>query len=141
MGHSYSHIDLHHAHAHSHYTFDPHQVHSPYSPVPNWDNNDTGFLPYPGVYAGMIYDADQYTGKLVNALKARGMWTNTLLVYSSDNGGVSVGHLAGNNYPLRGEKHGNWWGGMRVAAFVAGGLVPSSLAGTSSNLRVHVVDW
>lgn len=69
------------------------------------------------------------------------MWQNTLLVYSSDNGGVSVGNLAGNNYPLRGEKHSNWRGGMRVAAFVAGGLVPAALAGTSSNLRIHVVDW
>lgn len=38
------------------------QVHSPYSPVPNWDGNTTEFAPYPGVYAGMIYDADQYTG-------------------------------------------------------------------------------
>lgn len=49
------------------------------------------------------------------------MWDNMLLVYSSDNGGVSENGLAGINYPLRGEKHSNWNGGFRVAAFVSGG--------------------
>ena len=116
-------------------------VHSPYDAVPQWNNSCTGFAPYPGVYAGMVYEADLYTGKLVDALKSRGMWENTLLVYSSDNGGVSEHGLAGINYPLRGEKHSNWRGGYRVAAFVAGGLVPARLHGTTSNLRIHVVDW
>lgn len=117
-------------------------VHSPYTDVPNWDNNCTTYLPYPGVYAGMINDADAYTGKMVDALVANdNMWRNTLLVYASDNGGVSVGSLAGINYPLRGEKHSNWQGGYRVMAFVAGGLVPKSKQGTSSNLRISIVDW
>jgi arylsulfatase B len=49
-------------------------VHSPYDDVPNWNNSCTEFLPYPGVYAGMIYDSDQYTGKMVDALTATGMW-------------------------------------------------------------------
>ena len=40
-----------------------------------------------------------------------------------------------------GEKHSNWRGGYRVAAFVAGGLLPAKLAGTTTNLRIHVVDW
>ena len=116
-------------------------VHSPYSPVPHWDNDRTDFLPYPGVYAGMIQDADKWTGRLAAELKRRGMWQRTLMVYCSDNGGVSVHHLAGNNYPLRGEKHSNWNGGFRVLAFATGGLVPPALRGTSSNLRVSVVDW
>ena len=59
----------------------------------------------------------------------------------ADNGGVSENGLAGVNYPLRGEKHTNWAGGYRVAAFVSGGVVPAALRGTSSNLRLHVVDW
>lgn len=56
-------------------------------------------------------------------------------------GGVSMNGLAGINYPLRGEKHSNWQGGYRVMAFVAGGLVPESKQGTSSNLRISIVDW
>jgi arylsulfatase B len=54
-----------------------------------------------------------------------------------DSGGVS----AGVNYPLRGEKHTNWEGGMRVAAFVSGGFVPAALRGTSRDLIVHISDW
>lgn len=69
------------------------------------------------------------------------MWETTVVVYSSDNGGVSVGHLAGNNYPLRGEKHSNWHGGSRTASFVSGGLIPTSLRNSSSALRMHIVDW
>ena len=78
---------------------------------------------------------------MVALLKERGMWEMTLMVYSSDNGGVTMGKLQGNNYPLRGEKHSNWRGGYRVAAFIAGGMIPTGLRGTTSNLRVHVVDW
>lgn len=70
-------------------------VHSPYSPVPNWNDSTTAFPPYPGTYAGMIYEADVYMGRLVAALKQQDMWSNTLLVYCSDNGGVSEHGLAG----------------------------------------------
>ena len=73
-------------------------------------------------------------------LKKREMWDNTLMVYCSDNGGVSENHLSGINYPLRGEKHTNWAGGYKVASFISGGVVPSALRGTTSNVRLHVVD-
>ena len=42
---------------------------------------------------------------------------------------------------MRGEKHTNWNGGMRAAAFVSGGLIPPSLRGTSSIINCHIVDW
>lgn len=56
---------------------------------------------------------------------------------SADNGGTA----GGNNYPLRGFKRTNWEGGMRVAAFVSGGLIPTALRGTSNDQRFHIVDW
>ena len=52
-----------------------------------------------------------------------------------------VGTGSGINYPLRGEKHSNWDGGMRVAAFVSGGFVPEALRGTNNSHTSHVVDW
>lgn len=104
-------------------------VHSPYQKAPG---DPTG-----NVYRGMLWRADLFIGELVDALKAKGMWEKTLLVYYGDNGGVGPGI----NYPLRGEKHSNWEGAMRVAAFISGGLIPQKLRGTNSSVNMHVVDW
>lgn len=117
-------------------------VHSPYDPVPGFNCSTTAFEPpYKGVYAGMLHESDVWTGRIVEQLKQKGMWNNTLLVFSSDNGGVSENRLQGINFPLRGEKHGNWAGGYRATAFVSGGCVPPRLRGTRSNLRMSIVDW
>lgn len=85
----------------------------------------------------MLNEADIWIGKIADELKSNGMWDNTLIVYSSDNGGVTDGI----NYPLRGEKHSNWQGGMKVAAFVSGGLIPKNLRGTRNDINMHIVDW
>mmetsp|Transcript_56028 Transcript_56028/g.97788 ORF Transcript_56028/g.97788 Transcript_56028/m.97788 type:complete len:607 (+) Transcript_56028:71-1891(+) len=81
--------------------------------------------------------ADAWTDKIVQALKDRGMWNNTLVVYSSDNGGTEDG----NNYPLRGEKDTDFDGGFRANAFIAGGLLPKELHGTVNKALVHITDW
>ena len=88
-------------------------------------------------YEGLLWRADVFIGELVTLLKSRGMYDNTLIVYSADNGGVGQGI----NYPLRGEKHSNWEGAMRTAAFVSGGFIPSELRGTRDPHTVHSVDW
>ena len=115
-------------------------VHSPYNPVPGFDC-EAAVPPYPGVFAGMLNESDAYVGKIAALLKQKDYWANTLVVGSSDNGGVSIHGLAGINYPLRGEKHTTWAGGYRVAAFVSGGVVPKALHGSTSNLRLSIVDW
>ena len=38
-------------------------------------------------YAALANSLDSYVGRVVDALVARGMWDDTLLVFSSDNGG------------------------------------------------------
>ena len=86
-------------------------------------------------------------GAIVNLLKKKAMYENTLLIYSSDNGaGGGPPHLTpgtgtGLNWPFRGEKHTNWDGGLKAAAFISGGLVPAQLRGTSSDVNCHIVDW
>eukprot|EP01048_Picozoa_sp_COSAG05_P007312 COSAG05_NODE_512_length_9090_cov_33.937827_8_plen_530_part_00 len=104
-------------------------VHTPYDQAPG--------DPTSSIYRGMVWRADVYMGELVRVLHERQMWTNLFLVYSADNGGVG----SGVNYPLRGEKHSNWEGGLRTAAFVSGGLVPPALRGTNNTHNFHVVDW
>lgn len=58
-------------------------VHSPYDAVPGFDC-ETEYPPYPGVYAGMLNEADIYMGQLRTTLHQRKMWDNSLLVYCSD---------------------------------------------------------
>ena len=43
--------------------------------------------------------------------------------------------------PLRGGKYSPWEGGVRVAAFVSGGLLPPSVRGTKQTGLIHGCDW
>ena len=85
----------------------------------------------------MALGVDDGVGDLHEALRAKGMWDTTLLVMSSDNGGgVSS---ASTNYPLRGGKFTPFEGGVRVAAALGGGWVPSALRGRIANNFMHMV--
>ena len=46
---------------------------------------------------------DEAIGEIVNKLESTGMMNNTVIVYSSDNGGQALVGGA-SNYPLRGNK-------------------------------------
>lgn len=101
-------------------------------------------------YISSLYVLDNGIGNLTAALKAAGMWDNTLFVLTADNGGdcglpAFDGHGGApgfaSNFPLLGRKCTVWDGGTRTAAFVAGGLVPASLQGTTSSALMYVTDW
>ena len=73
-------------------------VHSPYNSVPRFNNSCTPDAAYEGVYAQMLHDVDDWMGQIITALKTKGMWANTLLVYTSDNGGVAADRKASANF-------------------------------------------
>ena len=55
---------------------------------------------------------DTSVGKVIKALKAKGMYNNSVIVFTTDNGGPAAG-LDGNsacNFPLRGMKTTLWEG-------------------------------
>ena len=82
----------------------------------------------------LMVGVDDMVGAVQAALEANSdMWNNTLLVYMSDNGGIKI--FGSTNGGLRGQKGSYYEGGVRVPAFLSGGVVSRSPA-----LRGHVID-
>ena len=80
--------------------------------------------PWPKVeknFAAMVSRLDRMVGSIVDKLKERGVYDNTLLVFTSDNGPHKEGghdaHFFDSNGPLRGAKRDLSEGGIRVPAF------------------------
>jgi len=72
------------------------------------------------VYAGLIESMDDAVGHLLDALKANGLDENTIVVFTSDNGGVVSGdHYSTSCLPLKGGKGYQWEGGIRIPYVVS----------------------
>ena len=93
-------------------------------------------------FEAMAAFADYSTGRIVDAIAARGVWNESLIVWQSDNGGqADLRYGGGSNFPLRGSK-GSWWeGGFRVAAMVSGGFLPPAVRGSHISAMTHTADW
>jgi arylsulfatase A-like enzyme len=70
------------------------------------------------VYGAMIRQLDRNVGRLMAELKAQGLDENTLVVFTSDNGGAHYIGLEGLNTPYRGWKATFYEGGVRVPFFM-----------------------
>lgn len=114
-------------------------------------------------YAAMTTYWDNMLGRITKKLKVKGMWNDTLMVLTTDNGGPTYwttpdvasnwpplvpgakkGYAHGggaNNWPLRGSKVSNWEGGTRGTSFVSGGFLPAKVRGTILEQKLHVTDW
>lgn len=96
-------------------------------------------------YAGMLTAADEGIGNVTAALKEYGLWENSLVVFTTDNGGpTEVCAVQGSsNFPLRGGKCTVWEGGTTGDGFLSGPYVaklklPSA---TTAEGIFHAVDW
>lgn len=70
------------------------------------------------VYAAMIRAADRAVGEIVASLEEQGIADNTLIIFSSDNGGASYVGFPEINAPYRGWKATFFEGGIRVPMFL-----------------------
>lgn len=89
-------------------------------------------------YAGMLAAMDEAIGQVVAALEEKKMLNNTLIIFSSDNGGPSPGTVTDNGQ-LRNGKGSLYEGGVRVCAFASWpGHIP---AGKIVEEPIHIIDW
>ncbi len=71
------------------------------------------------VYAGLVEAMDDAIGVVLDALKEHGVDDNTIVIFTSDNGGVASGDaFSTSNAPLRGGKGYQWEGGIREPYFI-----------------------
>ena len=70
------------------------------------------------VYAGMIRSLDRNIGRVLKALKDQGVDDNTLVIFTSDNGGANYIGINGLNDPYRGWKATFFDGGVHVPFFM-----------------------
>ena len=89
------------------------------------------------VYAAMTTYLDESLNNLTEALMHNGYWSNTILLFLSDNGGNPT--TGGYNWPLRGAKGTLWEGGIKSVSFITGGYLKK--VGIVSHALSHITDW
>jgi len=71
------------------------------------------------IYAGLVEHMDDAVGLVLSTLDELGLDENTIVVFTSDNGGVASGDaFSTSNLPLRGGKGYQWEGGIREPYFM-----------------------
>jgi len=90
------------------------------------------------VYAAMIRALDRGVGRVLEALREQGLEDNTLVIFTSDNGGAHYIGVPEVNQPYRGWKITFFEGGIRVPYFMKW---PAHIAaGSSFDAPVHHFD-
>lgn len=95
--------------------------HTPIQPPQDWlekvKQREEGISDQRAKLVALIEHLDDGIGKVVQSIKDQGVSEETLVVFTSDNGGqVSVG---ARNAPLHGGKQDMWEGGIRVSTCVS----------------------
>ncbi|KAK7104364.1 arylsulfatase I-like [Littorina saxatilis] len=89
------------------------------------------------IHCAMMAALDEGVGNVVQALKRKGTYDNTIILVMSDNGGPIKGGSV--NWPLRGEKKSVFEGGVRsYTVLKAPGLAETNVTWPG---MVHAIDW
>ena len=91
------------------------------------------------IYGGLVESMDDAVGHVLKALEELGLEKNTIVVFTSDNGGVAAGdNFSTSNRPLRGGKGYQFEGGIREPYFIK---VPWMEGGRSCSVPVTGTDF
>ena len=125
--------------------FTPVAVHNPITP-----DDDLAGKSAAGLYGDFIHELDRSVGRILEALDRKGVAEQTLVLFTSDNGGVAKPWMTDTlqtaainaglkiNGDLRGAKHDVWQGGFKVPFIVRWpGRAP---AGTSCAEMISLAD-
>lgn len=84
---------------------------------------------------------DDSVGAVVTALRKQNMLQNSIIIFSTDNGGPAEGFNlnAASNWPLRGVKNTLWEGGVRGAAMIWSPLIEKTRR--VADQKMHITDW
>ena len=104
--------------------FAPYAVHAPLMPNPKYIGKYKDIDKREAAYATMIESADAALGSVLDTLDKLGVADNTIVIFTSDNGGLSAhargGQAHTHNAPLRSGKGSAYEGGIRVPLIVQG---------------------
>lgn len=89
-------------------------------------------------FASMVKSVDDAVGKILAKLKEQGLDENTLIFFTSDNGGAAYYKNATSNLPLRGAKGWYYEGGIREPLIVSW---PGTVAPGISQEKVIGTDY
>jgi arylsulfatase A-like enzyme len=98
-------------------------------------------------YAGMLTAADEGIGNVTRALKDAGLWEDTIVIFTTDNGGptTTCAVQGSSNFPQRGGKCSIWEGGTKGDGFLSGPALKKLGFSFGAPKRFahlfHVVDW
>lgn len=125
--------------------YSPEAAHSPHTPPLTFLGEPVRGVTGISSHLDMIYENDVALGKLTDALNARGLEDNTLIIFTSDNGGIttsvdkaaghfSVANLAGRKGEILEGGHRvpfivKWGDGTSAGSVIAPGSVSNQLIG------------
>ena len=116
-----------------------HNTHAPFQSPPEFSTLYNYTDPHRNTFMGMVSAVESTVMNVTGAMRAAGLWENSVFVWATDNG--SPVNAGGSNHPLRGSKGGDWEGGVRVPAFLSGGVVEAlGTAGKTLNGIVAIAD-
>jgi len=125
-------------------------MHVPFPDVPEYETQCSSYLAGStgsdqylrgrAKYCGLLLLTDAVIGDIVWRLKTNYLWDDTLIVFTTDNGGETA--RGASNYPFRGTKGELFEGNTRTLTALSGGVIErAGLSGQRRTETVSNLDW